>query len=156
MPHSAFGLSHDAWGRLILIDAEGRRHVGVEPVRAFPLTDPGHWISFVDEHGHEVAQVEDLASLRPAVRRLLEEELARREFLPAIRRILRITGETLPCEWDVETDRGPTRFTVESQDQVRRLGADRVLIADSRGLRYQIREIHTLDPSSRRLLERFL
>lgn len=156
MPNPAFGLSHDAWGRLILIDAEGRRHVGVEPVRAFPLSDPGHWISLLDEHGHEISQVEDLADLPPNVRQLLEEELARREFLPTIRRIVRFSSDSLPCEWEVETDRGPTQFLVETEDQVRRLGPDRLLITDSRGLRYQIREVHALDAPSRRLLERFL
>ena len=39
----AFGLSHDSWGRLVLIDSSGRRHSGVEPVRA-EFTDAGRLV----------------------------------------------------------------------------------------------------------------
>ena len=49
-----FGLSYDAWGRLVLIDAEGCRHVGVEPVRSYPLSDPSHWVSICDPNGREI------------------------------------------------------------------------------------------------------
>ena len=151
-----FGLSIDAWGRLVLTDADGRRHVGVEPVRAFPLTVVGHWIALVDEKGREVLMIEDLARLDPEVRSLLERELASREFVPVVRKITRIIGDSTPCEWEAETDRGTTRFTVDSADQVRRLGPSRLLITDARGLRYQIPDPTALDPASRRLLGRFL
>jgi hypothetical protein len=156
MPSSAFGLSLDPWGRLVLIDALGARHVGVEPVRAFPLADPSRWISLVDESGREVAMVESLDDLAPAVRGLLLDELARREFIPTITRIVSVSRDTLPCEWEVETDRGPTRFTLESEDQIRRLGPGRLLITDARGLRYQVPAIERLEPRSRRRLERYL
>ena len=55
-----FGLVRDAWGRLVLIDADGRRHVGVEPVRAFPISDPRGWISLCDIHGRELLSIEPL------------------------------------------------------------------------------------------------
>ena len=151
-----FGLGHDAWGRLVLIDAEGRRHVGVEPVRAFPISDPGRWISLCDAQGREVACVESLSDLPPAVRLTLEEELALREFVPVIKRIVRVSGELSPMVWDVETDRGATRFTLDSEDDVRRLGAHRVLITDSQKLRYQVLDARELDSASRRILDRYL
>jgi hypothetical protein len=156
MPKTAFGLSLDAWGRLVLIDSEGRRHIGVEPVRGFPMSDPGHWIALVDEKGREVAMVEDLDDLSPATRELLEQELARREFVPRIDQIVRISRDTAPCDWDVETDRGRTTFTLDSVDMVRRLADNRVLVTDARGLRYQIQDPTTLDRASRRYLEWFL
>ncbi len=156
MPTPAFGLSLDPFGRLVLIDAEGERHVGVEPVRAFPLSDPGRWISLVDDSGREVAMVERLDDLAPPVRHLLEQELGRREFVPTITRIVRVSGDTTPNEWEVETDRGPTRFTLDSEDQVRRLGPGRALITDARGLRYHVPDAQGLDPASRRTLERYL
>ncbi|MBX6315637.1 MAG: DUF1854 domain-containing protein, partial [Isosphaeraceae bacterium] len=87
----SFGLTRDAFGRLVLIDSEGRRHIGVEPIRAFPITDPDHFIAIVDAEGVELLLIEDLSSLAPAVRQTLEEELARREFVPIIRQIARIT-----------------------------------------------------------------
>src|SRR3954452_16485606 len=92
-----FGLSYDAWGRLVLTDAEGRRHVGVEPVRAFPISDPDRWVSLCDAEGSEVACVAALAGLAPNVRRILEEELARREFVPIVRKIVRVSGDAVPA-----------------------------------------------------------
>ena len=156
MPNPAFGLSLDAWGRLVLIDDRGERHVGVEPVRAFPLSDPSRFITLVDDAGREVATIESLDDLAPDARAVLVEELARREFIPRITRIVSASRDTLPCEWEVETDRGPTRFTLDSEDNLRRLGPGRVLITDARGLRYQVLEPERLDAPSRRLLERFL
>lgn len=151
-----FGLNLDAWGRLVLIDADGKRHVGVEPIRAFPLSDPTHWVSLCDPQGREVVCIESLEELAPALRQLLEDELALREFTPIIKRIVRLSGEISPSDWDVETDRGPTRFTLDNEDDVRRLSAHRVLITDSQKLRYQVPDIRQLDVASRRLLERFL
>lgn len=151
-----FGLVHDAWGRLVLIDADGRRHAGVEPVRAFPISDPRRWISLCDVHGRELVSVESLDALSPSVREILEDELAQREFVPIIQRIVRVSGETSPSDWDVLTDRGPTRFTLDAEDDVRRLGSHRVLITDAQRLRYQVPDTRELDHASRRILDRYL
>jgi len=155
-PSRGFGLSHDAWGRLILIDDEGRRFVGVEPVRAFPISEPGSWISICDAEGREILSVESLADLPAPTRQVLEEELALREFVPIVQRIVRVSGSAAPSEWTVETDRGPTRFTLDSEDDIRRLGAHRVLITDAKRLRYHVPDTRALDPGSRRVLERYL
>ena len=45
-------LYYDDVGRLVLVDAQGVQHAGVEPVRGFPISDPDHWISvkgWIDE-----------------------------------------------------------------------------------------------------------
>ena len=42
------------------------------------------------------------------------------------------------------------------EDEIRRLGAHRVLIADTRKLRYQVPDTRSLDLESRRVLERYL
>ncbi len=151
-----FDLQHDAWGRLVLVDAQGQRHEGVEPVRGFPISDPDHWISICDAEGRELESVKDLASLSPAVREFLERALARREFVPVIRRIVGVPADTEPTEWEVETDRGRTRFLLNSADDVRRLSSDRALVIDTQGLRYLIEDTRQLDSASRRILERYL
>ncbi len=156
MPADPFGLTHDPFGRLVLIDDAGVEHVGVEPVRAFPLTEPGRWIGVLDARGKELVLIEDPQSLSPALRETLEAELARREFLPVITRIVRCSSDELPCEWEVQTDRGPTRFSLDAEDQLRRLGPHRVVIHDTRNLRYLIPDTRTLDPSSRTVLDRYL
>ena len=87
---------------------------------------------------------------------MIEEELALREFIPIIQRIVNVSDDSFPSDWQVTTDRGPVRFTVENEEDVRRLGPNRVMITDARRLRYQVPEIGSLDAYSRRLLERFL
>jgi hypothetical protein len=151
-----FGLQHDPWGRLVLIDAEGARYTGVEPVRGFPISDPQHWISIVDGEGRELVCVEDLTSLPVATRKLLEDELARREFVPLIERIVSISTGAEPSEWNVQTDRGPTCFLLKSEDDIRRLGPYRLLIIDDHGIRYSIPDFRSLDAASRKSLERYV
>src|ERR1700722_2137741 len=98
--HNAdFGLHYDAWGRLVVTDAHGRQHVGAETVRAFPLSDPRRGVSVVDANGREVAWIDDLDALPAALRQVLEEDLARRHFVPTIRRILSVSGHSEPSEW---------------------------------------------------------
>ncbi len=46
-----FTLEHDSFGRFILIRADGVRHVGIEPVRGFPISDPAHGISLAMPKG---------------------------------------------------------------------------------------------------------
>jgi hypothetical protein len=151
-----FGLKHDEFGKLVLIDDQGLRHVGVEPVRAFPITDPNRFVSILDGEGKEIVLVEDLAELTDSVRSVLEAELARREFIPIIEKIVKVHGESHPTEWEVRTDRGPVRFTINGDDDVRHLGPNRALLVDAQGVRYLIPDVRTLDAASQRVLEVWL
>ena len=151
-----FLIERDTPDRLIVTDSNGRRHEHVEPIRAFPISDPDHWISLCDPNGREVAQVRDLNDLPPEQRELLQAELTRREFVPVIRHIVSISSLAEPCEWHVETDRGPTSFVLNSDEHVRRLGTDKALILDSHGLRYLVHDARQLDLHSRKLLARYL
>ncbi len=151
-----FSMQRDDQGRLSVTDAQGRRHENVEPIRAFPISDPEHWISLCDPNGRTVAQVSDLTALPTEQRELLREELTRREFVPVIRRIESISSLAEPCEWLVETDRGPTTFVLNSDEHVRKLGPDKALILDSHGLRYLVSDAKQLDSHSRKLLARYL
>jgi hypothetical protein len=149
-------LTRDAFGRLTLTDADGRTHEGVSVVRAFPITDPQHWVAIVDAHGHELALVANLDAVPAHLRAILEEELAGREFLPEIRRIVKVSGRIEPCAWDIETDRGPRTFVLNAYEDVHRLANHRALIVDAEGVRYLVPDIRALDPVSRRHLERYL
>ena len=146
----------DDRGQFTVVDAAGRRHDNIEPIRAFPISDPEHWISLCDPNGKEVVHVRDLNELPVEQRELLLSELTRREFVPVIRRIESISSLAEPCEWFVETDRGPTSFVLNSDEHVRKLGQDRALILDSNGLRYLVPDAKQLDAHSRRLLSRYL
>jgi hypothetical protein len=154
-PNPGWSLARDAWGRLVFTDALGTQSLGVEPFRAFPLSEPDRWIAIVDPDGHELALIEDPESLSPTTRTLIGQELASREFVPCITRIDEISGESGLREWKVDTDRGPAQFRIESDDQIRRLGPNRLIITDVQGLRYLIQDVAALDARSRSLLDRY-
>jgi hypothetical protein len=151
-----FGLHHDSWGRLVLIDSQGREYVGVEPHRAFPITEPGRGVSICDAEGREILWIEHLEEVPAPVRGILEDELARRHFLPVVERVLRIEGNNEPTEWQVQTDRGRTTFTLKSEEDVRRVAGYRLLIVDAYGVRYLVPDMRALDRTSRDLLGRYV
>lgn len=151
-----FRLHHDAWGRLVLTDADGQEHASVEPVRAFPITDPRFGIAMCAADGRELYWIENLDDVPQPARQLLEHELARRQFLPIVQRILKVSSAVEPSEWDVETDRGRTCFSLKNEEDVRRLAGQRALILDAHGIRYLIPDVRVLDAGSRRILERYL
>ncbi len=151
----SINLERDASGQLILTGQNEARSQVVTAARAFPLSAPGGWISLRDDSGCECALIEDPSSLDPETRRLVENDLARREFRPVIRRIFSVSSVAEPCEWDVETDRGRVCFILMGEDRVRILSSGQVVVTDSNGLRYLIPDAETLDPKSRRILERY-
>jgi hypothetical protein len=149
-------LAYDPFGRLVLSLPDGEVFCPVVPVRAFPFSAPGTCISFCDERGHEVFFLTSLALLSPADRALLEVDLARREFIPAIRSIYSVSAGAEPTDWHVLTDRGETRFVLNNEDSIRRMGLHGALITDSYGIRFRIEDIRLLDAHSRRALRRYL
>lgn len=155
-PKSKFSLFRDSWGRLVFGEKDGVEYVGVETMRAFPITDPDHWVSICDADGHEIICIEDLSALPGDVRHLLAEELNLREFLPIIQRIIKVSANSDPSQWHVETDRGVTRFLLNDEDDVHRLSGHTILIIDAHGIRYLIPDQRGLDSSSRRILSRYI
>ncbi|HEX5363003.1 MAG TPA: DUF1854 domain-containing protein [Gallionella sp.] len=151
-----FSLSRDTYGRLVLATADGAVHVGVVAVRAFPIAAPDQGISLLDAEGHELAWIEHLSKLSEETRALLEQELASREFMPEIRRIKEVSSFATPSTWQVETDRGDTRFVLKGEEDIRRLSHTTLLIADSHGIQFLIGDLAALDRASRKLLDRFL
>lgn len=148
-----FRLSRDPWGRVVLIAADGREFVDVEPIRLFPLTAPTSWIAICDEAGHELVCIDDLSTLDAGTRQTLELELQRREFAPIIERIISVSSNTEPSEWTVETDRGRTKFVLKNEEDIRRLGTHGVLILDAHRIRYVIPDERQLDAASKRVVE---
>lgn len=154
--HPSFTLARDAHGRLLLRAADGQEHVGVYPVRAFPLSEPDGALSLVGSDGRELAWIVQPASLDAAARALIDEELARREFAPVIEQLLAVSTFATPSEWTVRTDRGETRFVLKAEEDIRRLDGAALLVTDSHGIGYRIADLRAMDRRSRRLLERFL
>jgi len=151
-PHQ---LERDSLGRLVFIDSNGTRHIGVHPVRAFPITAPGAGIAMMDQSGKELFWYPDVAAITEAELGLIEEELAAREFMPVIEKITHVSTFATPSIWDIETDRGPTRIRLKAEEDIRRIAGNTLLIADSNGMQFLIKDATQLDKVSKKLLDRF-
>jgi hypothetical protein len=151
-----FQLHRNALGQLVFTGADGIEHVGVEPARAFPITSPEEGIALMTRAGKEVAWIPSLDGEPEAIRRLIEEELQGREFMPVIQRVCSVSGYATPSTWRVETDRGDTTLVLNAEEDIRRLAPPTLMIMDSRGIQFLIRNPLNLDAASRRILDRFL
>lgn len=152
---ASFTLEYDPFQHLVFVDAAGQRHAGVEPMRAFPITAVDQWIVICDSHGRELACLEDLAKLPETTRKILQDELRKRDFMPQIQRIYSAAGNN-PSQWHVLTDRGTKTFLLKNDEDLRRLGPTRALLIDAYGIRYLIPDTRKMDGASRRTLERYL
>jgi hypothetical protein len=154
---SPFTLSRNSFGRLALVGADGTAHEGIVPVRAFGLTAPDYGIALMSTEGKELQWIENLDALPAEICSLIILELAQREFIPEIRSIVSVSSYATPSTWRVVTDRGATSLILKSEDDIRRLRAPGALmIADSQGIHFRIRDRLALDAHSQKILKRFL
>ena len=151
-----FSLIRNAFGRLVFTGSDGEVHEAVVPVRAFPIGAPEDGIALVSTEGHELLWIDRLESLPAGIAALIREELESREFVPLIRRIRSVSSFACPSTWDIETDRGDAQLVLKGEEDIRRLGREKLLIADAHGIQYLVRDLTALDRPSRKILDRFL
>jgi hypothetical protein len=156
MASTTLTLHRDPFGKLVMTDADGQVFEGVAPVRAFPIQSPDEGISLVLGDGKEVAWIDRLDAMPEPARGLLREELEGREFMPEIARVKSVSSFATPCTWYVDTDRGETQFVLKGEEDIRRIGAASLLIADNHGIHFLIRDMFNIDKTTRKILDRFL
>jgi hypothetical protein len=149
-------IDRNPMGRLRVQTPDGVTHEPVTAVRAYPIQTPGANISLVGPSGHEIAWIAALAELPPEQRELIEQELHQREFMPVIQRLLEVSSFATPSAWTVETDRGRCKFILKGEEDIRKLNRTTLLVLDSHGVQFMIRDPQSLDKHSRKLLDRFL
>lgn len=149
-------LHWNAAGRLVFTAADGRAHVGVMPVRAFPISAPDEGLSLVDADGHELLWIERLSDMPLAAQEAVRRGLQEREFMPEIQRLKAVSSFATPSTWQVDTDRGAFEFVLKGEEDIRRLGGGALLVADSHGVQFLVRDRFGLDRHSKKLLDRFL
>jgi hypothetical protein len=76
--------------------------------------------------------------------------------MPEIRSIRSVSTFATPSNWAVETDRGDAIFILKGEEDIRRVAGGTLLIADSHGVQFLVRDQYALDRASRRILDRFL
>ena len=117
--------------------------------RAFPRSNPDHYVSLMDPEGHEIGMIENLADLDTASRELLDAELKAIYFIPTIQEILSVTPRGTGSFWEVETDDGPYSFRIQGRDDLNGDRAPSIEIKDENGKRYYIPDYWELDSESR-------
>jgi len=140
------------------MEIEGdRTYLDVKLAYAFPLTDPEHFIGALDGRDRSIGLFTSLEGLDPESRKLAQQALETRYFIPDIVRIFDLREEVGVVYFDVETNRGARSFVVRGlRDAIEVLDDARILIADIDGNRYNIPNWQRMDARSRRLIECFI
>jgi hypothetical protein len=148
-----FELSRDEWSHMRLTDSAGNKFDDVAVVPLFPITASKRWVSIVSSDGEELACLDSLDGLSSENFKLIEQELALREFIPIIEKVISVSGNQEPCEWVVQTNHGITSFVIKAEEDVRRVSAKAVTITDANGIRFRVEDMKRLDKRSRAFVE---
>lgn len=125
--------------------------------RAFPLSDPDHYLGFLDGAGKDIGLLTDPGPLEPESRRIVDEELEKRYFVPVVERVISVKEEFGTIYWTVDTDRGRREFVARNlRDNIMELSSSRVIITDVDGNRVEFPDINKLDGESLSIVMRSL
>ena len=151
-----FEFDCDVAGHWFYVSKQGVRHEQVIAVLVFPVAAPDEAVALVDAEGHELLWIATLNDLSAALRANVVRALTQREFMPRILKLRGVSSLVAPCTWDIETDRGDTSLHLKGEEDIRRLSATVLLVTDSHGVQFLIRDMGQMDRHSRKLLDRFL
>lgn len=128
-------------------------------IRMFPFTNPEDYISIrsTEEHSVEIGIIEHMNSFDADTQTMLSEQMNLRYFTPIITQIKQIKTEYGYAYFDVVTDRGECRFTINmGSNAVSHLSENRLLISDLDNNRFEIPDIMKLSPKERKKLDLFI
>jgi hypothetical protein len=151
-----FVLYRDPFGVWVMRSADGQEHHGVQVVRPFPITAPSESASILNNEGRELVWIERLMDLPGPLQETVIEALTQREFMPEIERLIQVSSYATPSVWQVQTNRGLTELILKGEEDIRRLNAKTLIIADAHGVQYLIRDLPSMDRMTRKQLDRFM
>jgi len=126
-------------------------------VWARPVSGRGREVSVLGRDNREIAYLQDLSELDDQSLEVAQAELARRYLVPRITKVTRADANYGNRYWRVETDRGTRTFLMKDPAaNMIRLTADRLILRDALGNRYEIESLASLDEASRAFIERVL
>ena len=146
-------------GGFVSLKVGDEEYPRVQVVRMFPFTDPDHYISIrtSDENSKEIGIIKDLKDVPKETADLLMAQMNLRYFTPIITKIINIKDEYGYAYFDVVTDRGQCRFTINmGGSSVVHLSETRILISDVDENRFEIPDVMKLSASERKKLDLFL
>lgn len=141
--------------RLTLENDRSWREVRI--ARAFPFSDPDHYIGLRDGDDKDIGLLIEPNEADAESRAIIAEELARRYFTPRVTRVVNVKEQFGVVTWDVETDRGPRHFIVRNlRDNSFSLGPNRLMMTDADGNRYEFPDVSAVGPKAYQVLAKVL
>ena len=135
----------------------------IVPVRAFPVSSPNEFISIREPdtqlkgRGSEIGMIRRLSDFPEDVSAMIADELSRRYFTPAIKKIHSFSEKFGYCYWDVTTAAGRVEFIMNNPtSNIRTLEDGRVFMYDIDGNCFTIDDPKALDKHSYRKVEVYL
>lgn len=135
----------------------------IVPVRAFPVSSPNEFISIREPdtqlkgRGAEIGMIRRLSDFPEDASALISDELSRRYFTPAIKKIHSFSEKFGYCYWDVTTVAGRVEFIMTNPtSNIRTLEDGRVFMYDIDGNCFTIEDPKALDKHSYRKVEVYL
>ncbi len=135
----------------------------IVPIRAFPISAPETFISIREPdsqlkgRGAEIGIIESLDAFPAEVADMIRDELGRRYFTPAIKKIHSFHEKFGYCYWDVTTSAGRVEFIMNNPtSNIRTLEDGRVFMYDIDGNCFTIEDPTCLDKHSYKTIEIYL
>ena len=126
----------------------------LEPRCLFPLSNPEHYISLLEDGKKEVALIRDLSALDADSIAAIHDCLGEYYLIPKILHVLSVKDQYGSLVWVTETDRGPVTFRIKDRHNDIKFFSDRnrLLVRDSNDNRYEIPNTEALDAKTHHLL----
>ena len=125
----------------------------VQPVarvaRAFPRSNPDHFVGLLGEDGHEICLIDDPGTLDRRSQEVLGAALKDAYFIPRIREILSMTPRGTGGVWTVVAEDGELVFRTQDREALDGSEPPSITVTDENGRRYLIEDYWTMDRDSR-------
>ena len=154
-PHSIL-FTRASSGNLMLEIKDKVVYLDVRIRRAFPVSDPDHFIEVRTRDGTYIGMIESFSALSEHNRGMVAEEIERSYLVPVITAVHEADDKHGSLFLDVATTRGPAKIYVfHPHDDIVHLRDGRLRIKDALGNAYEIRP-RLLDSQSLARVERYI
>lgn len=142
------------FGELVLIIEQDKEYEKVQIIRSFPYTGKDEFILLNDKDGKEIGIIEDISGLDDESRKVLEEELKKKYFIPRIKKVYDIQMDYRSPVWHVRTDKGVMVFKMRRRKDAKYIKRNHLVVKDGDGNKYEIPDVSKLDSVSQQLIEK--
>jgi hypothetical protein len=124
-------------------------HTVARVARAFPRSNPGHFVGLLGEDGHEICLIDNPGTLDRRSQDVLDAALKDAYFIPRIREILSMTPRGTGGVWAVVAEDGELVFRTQDREALDGSEPPSITVTDENGRRYLIEDYWAMDRESR-------